>query len=121
MRSPGPVRALHESVARASRLHTPWWGEAAATQPELVPVPSRRKLFTRMKPVINVEETVDRVVGRRTQPPDPLLAATSTRETMMAWRKALGGIRVPRGVYRFSSHEEADEWLWRMLTRPRPS
>ena len=25
---------------------------------------------------------------------------------------------VPRGVYRFTSHEEADRWLWEMITRP---
>ena len=43
----------------------------------------------------------------------------------IAWRRAFGGLPVARGVYRFRSHEEADEWLWRMmarssLTRPRP-
>jgi hypothetical protein len=26
---------------------------------------------------------------------------------------------VPKGVYRFSSHEEAQEWLTKMLTRQR--
>jgi hypothetical protein len=26
---------------------------------------------------------------------------------------------VRRGVYRFRSHEEADEWLWRTIARPR--
>jgi hypothetical protein len=26
---------------------------------------------------------------------------------------------IPRGVYRFKSHEELDEWTLRMLTRPR--
>ncbi len=24
----------------------------------------------------------------------------------------------PKGVYRFKSHEEADEWMMKMLTRP---
>jgi hypothetical protein len=23
----------------------------------------------------------------------------------------------PKGVYRFTSHEEADEWMWKMLAR----
>jgi len=26
---------------------------------------------------------------------------------------------IPRGVYRFKSHEQLDEWTLRMLTRPR--
>lgn len=24
---------------------------------------------------------------------------------------------IPKGVYRFNSHEEADEWMWRMISR----
>ena len=36
----------------------------------------------------------------------------------IAWRKALGGVRVPRGVHRFKTHEEAEQWLWRMIARP---
>jgi hypothetical protein len=37
-----------------------------------------------------------------------------------AWKQALRGLPIPKGVYRFRTHEEADEWLWQMLTRPRP-
>ena len=70
------------------------------------------------QPLINVEEEIDRFVGRRTGTPDALSTATSNKADSIAWRKALGGIRVPRGVYRFKTHEEADEWLWRMIARP---
>jgi hypothetical protein len=35
-----------------------------------------------------------------------------------AWRRALKTPFVPRGVYRFETHEAADRWLWEMLTRP---
>ena len=66
---------------------------------------------------INVEEKIDRIVGYRTKRPDGLSLATSTKAAALAWQKALGGVRVPRGVYRFKSHEEADQWLWRMITR----
>lgn len=38
---------------------------------------------------------------------------------MREWRIAFPTPFVPKGVYRFSSHEEADEWLWEMLTRKR--
>jgi hypothetical protein len=70
------------------------------------------------QPLINVEEKIDRFVGRRTKTPDALSTATSNKADAVAWQKALGGLRVPRGVYRFKTHEEADEWLWRMITRP---
>jgi hypothetical protein len=70
------------------------------------------------RPFINAEERIERVVGRRTSAPDPLEVASSRRADAIAWRKAFGGLRVSRGVYRFRSHEEADEWLWRMMARP---
>jgi hypothetical protein len=63
------------------------------------------------RPFVNVEERIDRVVGRRTHAPDPLSIASSRRADAVRWRDALGGIRVARGVYRFRTHEEADEWL----------
>jgi hypothetical protein len=70
------------------------------------------------EPFINVEEHIDRVVGRRTKAPDALSLASSRKADAIAWRRAFGGLRVSRGVYRFRSHEEADEWLWRMMARP---
>jgi len=60
---------------------------------------------------------IDRCVGRRTKTPDALSTATSNKADAIAWRKALGGMRVPRGVHRFKTHEEADQWLWRMIAR----
>jgi hypothetical protein len=68
-------------------------------------------------PLINVEEKIDRFVGRRTKLADALSTKTSSKADAVAWRKALGGIRVPRGVHRFKTHEEADAWLWRMIAR----
>ena len=70
------------------------------------------------QPFINVEEKIDRFVGRRTKTPDALSTATSNKAESIAWRKAFGGVRVPRGVHRFKTHEEADQWLWRMIARP---
>lgn len=70
-------------------------------------------------PFINVEENVDRIVGKRTKAPDGLSTVTSYRAESVAWSKSFGGVRVPRGVYRFRTHEESDEWLWRMIARPR--
>jgi hypothetical protein len=70
------------------------------------------------QPFINVEEKVDRFVGRRTKTPDALSLVGSTKADFIAWRKAFGGVRIPRGVHRFKTHEEADQWLWRMIARP---
>jgi hypothetical protein len=36
-------------------------------------------------------------------------------EAAIQWRRAFGGIRIPRGVYKFHSHEEADAWLMNHL------
>ena len=72
------------------------------------------------RPLINVEENIDRTVGRRTEAPDGLSTGTSHKADSMAWRRLLGGVRVPRGVHRFKTHEEADQWLWRMIARPTP-
>jgi hypothetical protein len=71
------------------------------------------------QPFINAEEKIDRFAGRRTKTPDGLSLSGSTKADSIAWRKNFGGLRVPRGVYRFKTHEEADQWLWRMITRPK--
>jgi hypothetical protein len=73
------------------------------------------------QPFINVEEKIDRFVGRRTKTPDALSTATSNKANSIAWRKAFGGVRIPRGVHRFKTHEEADAWLWKMIARPTKS
>ena len=65
-----------------------------------------------------VEEKVGRLVGRCTHVPDGLSTKTSSKADSIAWRKCFGSVRVPRGVFRFKTHQEADQWLWRMITRP---
>jgi hypothetical protein len=67
---------------------------------------------------VNVEERIDRIVGRRTRVADPLSPGSDRRADAIAWREALGGIRVARGVYRFRTHAEAEEWLWKAMSRP---
>jgi hypothetical protein len=68
----------------------------------------------------DLDERPGKVVGRRTLPPPGLrMEPAQTIEESKARRALFGGIPVPRGVYRFRTHEEADKWLWEMLTRPR--
>jgi hypothetical protein len=59
-----------------------------------------------------------RVVGQRVAR-SAFSAKADTKASAIAWRRAFPTPFVPRGVYRFASHEEADEWLWKMITRPR--
>jgi hypothetical protein len=51
--------------------------------------------------------------------PTSIGTATDSSAAVKAWRRALPTPFVPRGVYRFRSHEEADRWMWEMITRPR--
>ncbi len=60
-----------------------------------------------------------KTVGRRTALPDVLKVENSRIEDSIKWRKHFGGVGIPKGVFRFHSHEEADAWLWKMITRPR--
>jgi|GEM_PF-3448696 len=74
-----------------------------------------------MKPVVNVEETPGKVVGRRAVPADGLAPgpAQPVRDAQ-AWQRAFQTGRVPKGGYRFRTHEEADEWSsWKKQFHPR--
>lgn len=53
-----------------------------------------------------------KVVSRRRRIEDPLLDTAILQRTMNQLR---GMALVPRGVYRFRSHEEADEWMKRKM------
>ena len=72
-----------------------------------------------VEPIVNLEEEPGKTVGRRKPPSDPLSVKTSNKVTMEEWNEAFQSVGIPRGVYRFDSHEEADEWLWKMTTRTR--
>lgn len=69
------------------------------------------------QPLVNVEEKIDRFVGRRTGVPDSLRAGMQLQETAAQLHKALGHRWSPKGVYRFKTHEEADAWMTKMLAR----
>jgi len=69
-----------------------------------------------MEPVVNCEEFIGKTVGRR-RPIDPLLLNPRSRLAAEAWRDVGSRPRIRKGVYRFNSHEEADQWLMDHLTR----
>ena len=87
---------------------------------ELAVGTARTYLRCDMKFTVNLEEVPGKVVGRRHPPADGLAMSESGRiKDARAWKRALRTLPIPKGVYRFRTHEEADEWLWQMLTRRR--
>ncbi len=71
-----------------------------------------------MAGTINIEEQPRKVVGRRVAPADPLQPSRDTKREAEAWSQAFDRPFVPRGVYRFRTPEEADAWMWAMISRP---
>jgi hypothetical protein len=69
------------------------------------------------QPIVNTEERIDRVVGRRATTLDSLRAGMQLQETAAQLHHAFKHRWMPKGVYRFKTHEEADEWMIRMLAR----
>jgi large subunit ribosomal protein L21 len=70
------------------------------------------------QPFINVEEKIDRFVGRRTRTPDAFPPRPATRRTPSRAQKRFRHRALARRVHRFKTHEEADQWLWQMIARP---
>lgn len=71
-----------------------------------------------MKDMVSPDETLGKIVGRR-KVGGGLNPALHTKERARRWSEAMDTPFVPRGVYRFNSHEEADEWMWKMISRKR--
>ncbi len=69
--------------------------------------------------MVSPDETPGKVVGRR-RVSGGLNPEVHSRERARGWSAAMKTPFVPRGVYRFKSHEEADEWMWRMISRKTP-
>jgi hypothetical protein len=66
--------------------------------------------------VINIDDHVGKVVGRRKPPSDPLLISHSNIQRAKGWMQALPVRLHPRGVFRFRTHEEADAWMTKSTT-----
>ena len=61
---------------------------------------------------INLEEKIGKTVGRRREVSDPFAYAMALQKTANELRKAtIGRGLCPKGVFKFKSHEEADQWM----------
>lgn len=68
-----------------------------------------------MEPFINLEDPVQKTVGNRRPPTDAFAHGMGLQRLGRELAKTFG-VRAPRsGVYRFHSHEEADEWMMQIL------
>lgn len=68
-----------------------------------------------MATVINLEENIGKTVGR---------TRNSEEDPFAAYRRILGlakplhrPVPYPRGVFRFKTHEEADQWQWNYIMK----
>ena len=68
-------------------------------------------------PFVNVEEKIDRIVGRLTKTPDSLKTGMKLQTLAVEFHKTFKDHWAPKGVYRFATHEEAHEWMMKMLAR----
>ena len=59
---------------------------------------------------VNIQERIGKTVGMREGIRDPLSLEGSRKSDMIARKKAFPAPFVPRGGYRFKTHEEADAW-----------
>jgi hypothetical protein len=69
------------------------------------------------QPFINVEEKIDKFVGRRTKTPEGFESGMKLQALAVELHRSFKQRWAPKGVYRFKTHEEADEWMNRMLAR----
>ncbi len=63
---------------------------------------------------INLEETIGKQVGRRKPPVDPLRVASDLNKLAAGLMNATGHKLPRRGVFRFQTHEGADQWMTTM-------
>ena len=69
--------------------------------------------------VVNVDEKIGKVVGRLPPATEAFARAMRLQKAVNQLQSHLEGI-CPTGVFRFNTHEEADEWLLKWMSRRRP-
>ena len=66
---------------------------------------------------VNAEERIDRFVGRRRAMADSLQTGMQLQKTAAQLHISFKHRWWPKGVYRFKTHEEANEWMTKMLAQ----
>ena len=73
-----------------------------------------------VKPVINLEEKIGKTVGRRVVK-DGFKYGMGLQKAGAQLARTFGHARMPKGAFKFQSHEEADAWLMKYRTRKNPN
>ena len=73
-----------------------------------------------MNAIINLEEKIGKTVGRRVIK-DSFKYGMALQKMGAELGRTFGHTRMPKGAFKFHSHEEADAWLMKYLTRKNPS
>ncbi|MDB6116911.1 MAG: hypothetical protein JWO08_692 [Verrucomicrobiaceae bacterium] len=68
------------------------------------------------KTVVNVEEFIGKTVGRRRPPRDAMQMGMAMQNTTNQLLRSFGHQLHPRGVFRFRTHQEANEWAQKMIS-----
>lgn len=71
-----------------------------------------------MHPVVNIDEKIGKTVGRR-KIKDSLIYGMGLQRSLARIREQAGFPRFPKGVFKFTSFEEADAWMMHYMTKPR--
>jgi hypothetical protein len=71
-----------------------------------------------MDMVVNVEEKIGKMVGRLPPASEAFARAMRLQKSVNQLQSHLEGI-CPTGVFRFHTHEEADAWLLKWMSRRR--
>ena len=72
----------------------------------------------RVEAVTNIEENIGKTVGRR-RIQDSLEFGFGLQRTLAQIQEGSPLARVPKGVFKFRSFQEADAWMMHHLTAPR--
>ena len=72
-----------------------------------------------MEPIINLDEPIGKTVGRRKPSADAFERGMQLQKTAGDLMAAFGFGGLPKGVFRFNTFEEADEWEMKNRIRRR--
>ena len=73
-----------------------------------------------MNPVLDLEEKIGKAVGRRIVR-DSFRYGMDLQKTGAQLARTFGHASMPKGAFKFQSHEEADAWLTKYRTPKNPS
>jgi hypothetical protein len=60
------------------------------------------------------KEKIDKIVGRRIRTPDAFQAGMKLQTLAVELHRSLKHRWAPKGVYRFKTHREVEEWMYQV-------